>query len=105
MSYIIFVEPGECLVKIDKNAASSIVYGIDVRKIIAPGDALFSASAALVTPAWQTLGSYGFSGTIILARVSAGDGTLGVEEGLRFSWDTVGGDMDQRTIYLVLQQR
>lgn len=105
---MIFVyEKGECpLVVITKNASSSLVYGIDIKKIITLGDAIFSASAALVQDgAYQTLGADSFDGTIIMARVSAGDGTLNVQVGLRFSWDTVLGDIDQRTIYLAIEQR
>lgn len=100
----VMMEP-ECKVQIAKWQGSSLVYGIDVRKIIRPGDTLVSSNAALFPDTGlQTLTEFtnNFQGTVIMARVSPGNGSVDVWVDVAFSWQTLSGDLDRRMIRLAL---
>lgn len=105
MSLIVTVEPG-CKVEIQKWQGSSLVYGIDIRKIITPGDVIATMQADLSpNTGLQTLGSIGFDGTVVMARVSQGDGSVDVDVDLLLGWHTAAGDFDQRALTLKLVSR
>lgn len=82
---------------IDKNPSASLIYGINVVDIIEPGTTLNGTPTAVATG--LTVGAVTFSGTIVKARCSAGP-ALGVTGSVTFTWTTVAGDTDSRTIYL-----
>jgi hypothetical protein len=82
---------------IDKDPEASLLYGINVADIIEPGDALNGTPGA--SAMGVTVGAASFSGTVIKARCSSGP-PAGTTAGVTFTWVTVSGDTDQRTIYL-----
>lgn len=87
---------------IDKDPEASLLYGINIADILEPGDTVTGTPTAAATG--LTVGAASVAGTVIKARCSAGP-VAGVTAGVTFTWQTVGGDIDQRTIYLRGVQR
>ena len=90
--------------RIDKDPQASLIYGIDVAGIIAPGDSLAGTpTASGAGGAGLTVGAAAFSGTVISARVSGG--TAGQTGSITWTWSTANGDLDQRTVYVRVLDR
>lgn len=86
---------------IDKDPDASLVYGIDVARVLAAGDAVNGASVA--ASSGVSAGSANFSGTVVSVRVSGGaPGTTG---SVTLRWTTAGGDTDERTLFFRIRQR
>lgn len=99
--YILF--PGDKW-QIDKDPDASLIYGIDVADVLAPGDPLSGTPTAVPgAGGGLTVGAVSFVGTVIRARISGG--TVGLVVPLIWGWTTAGGDTDQRTVYLRIVQR
>ena len=90
--------------RIDKDPQASLIYGIDVASIIAPGDTLQGTpTASAGGGAGLTVGAAAYSGTVISARVSGG--TVGQTGTITWTWNTANGDQDQRTVYVRVVER
>lgn len=90
--------------RIDKDPQASLIYGIDVAGIIAPGDSLTgTATASAGGGAGLVVGAASFSGTVISARCSSG--TVGQTGTITWTWNTSNGDQDQRTVYVRVLER
>jgi hypothetical protein len=84
-----------------KDPEASLRYGVDVVDVLHPLDAVSNVTAA--ADAGITVTEAAYAGTILSARVAGG--TAGVTYALTFSWDTLGGDTDQRTIHIAVVER
>lgn len=100
-SGFVLVEPGRW--QIDKDPQASLVYGIDVADVLGPGDELSGTPLASAPADTVSLSQVASTGTVVHARISGG--AVGQQVPVTFTWQTVSGDTDQRTIYLRIIER
>ncbi len=90
--------------QIDKDPDASLIYGIDVKDILAPGDSLTGTPTCTVGAGGGLVaGAATFAGTTVYARISGG--TVGQVVPVTWRWSTLGGDTDERTVHLRIVQR
>jgi len=90
--------------QIDKDPQASLIYGVDVAEVLAPGDTLAGTPTATAgAPGGLTITQAGYTGTVVRARIAGG--AAGTTVPVTFAWQTTGGDTDNRTIYLRVVER
>ena len=93
MSYELI--PGQEL-RIDKAPRSVLVYGFDVRQCI-PSGATLTGAALAESVGGLTVGTPGYSGTIVSVEVGAG--SVGTAASVTLGWYFEGSRYDERTIH------
>ena len=96
MSSFVIVPPNKPTFDPGIDPSDSNVWGIDMTPHMDTGDA--ATGTPTVSVSAGSVGPASFSGSTVQARVSGCP--LGVTVRVRFTWQTVGGDTINRSIYL-----
>jgi hypothetical protein len=93
--------PGSNLLSADKDPDATLRYGLDLRDVLAGGDAVQSVTISAQTGV--TADQPTVSGSTVLCRVAGG--TVGQPASVTLRWVTAQGDTDERTLHFRITQR